>query len=278
MKSDIIRYLIVGCERSGTTAVDQAVTGHPEVSAVHDEIRADPLFVKGLSIFTCGHERPEEHTKGWRALFDAIAGINCDEKTRVIGMKCAISRLHKVKSIVENAKKIDANLRIIFVNRGDLAAQYGSLLRARQTGIWHSWNQGKSVSAQKINPDLSIFSQYASECLEIAKEFRSLKTCLPFKEVSYENDIEPNLLGCARDVFEFLGLSPCEPHWLNSKKVSPPPESFINNYAGMVAEVERLRQGGRSRPRSARARMQHVRHCLAVIRQTLRKPIPAKDF
>ena len=51
-KQKILRYILVGPARSGTTVTHLALKGHPNVSAVRDEVRIDPLFTQGMGAFT----------------------------------------------------------------------------------------------------------------------------------------------------------------------------------------------------------------------------------
>lgn len=255
MNTSLSRFLIVGCARSGTTVLDEAITGHPEVSSVGDEIRVEPLFSKGLSAFTYNHEPADETERGWRILFDAIAGINRADATRAIGFKIAIHRSQEASWVVQNAKRIDPDLRIIFVHRKDLVAQYGSLLRAAQSGVWHSWNKGDRDPLNTIDPDISAFGRYAAECVDIIKQLRSLKNDLPFVEVSYEEQIIPHLQGCISDLFDFIDVSPCQVNWMTSKKVAPAPEHYIKKYSELIEEAARIRNGESPLPWSFQMRL-----------------------
>src|SRR5262245_41961296 len=83
----MIRYVIIGCPRSGTTAVHLALKGHPQVSALNDEMQVSPFFDKGLAAFTFGHEPEEERQITHGLLFDAITSVMATPETRARGLK-----------------------------------------------------------------------------------------------------------------------------------------------------------------------------------------------
>lgn len=82
----MIRYIIVGTYRSGTTAVHSCLEGHPEASALSDEARIYPFFTRGISTFTFGDENEIEKSQGHIRLFDALAQISVNNNTKACGL------------------------------------------------------------------------------------------------------------------------------------------------------------------------------------------------
>ena len=131
-------YLIVGCPRSGTTVIHLLLKGHPNITALNDEIKVSPLFTKGISTFTFGNDLLEEKTLGFSLLFDAITSVSAKDHTRASGAKCVCHSPTQARVVVETLQKHMTNLKIILMVRNDLVAQYGSMLNASKGGINHS--------------------------------------------------------------------------------------------------------------------------------------------
>ncbi len=66
-------YIIIGPARSGTTVTHLILKGHPQVSALNDEIKVMQLFGKGISAYTFGNDSEYEITLGFRKAFKLLA-------------------------------------------------------------------------------------------------------------------------------------------------------------------------------------------------------------
>jgi hypothetical protein len=222
------RYIILGCARSGTTVTHQCLKGHPDVSALNDEVRIDYFFAKGLSSFTHGHNLLEENEKAHDTIFNAITSLCSDDRTTTLGMKTAISSLEDALILVKTIKSHLKDIYVIFTIRKDLVAQYGSLKLAVKSGKFHSWRERKKNIKGKIKLGKYRYIDYLFECLYIIEEIQKLKSTHRVLEFNYESDIQN---GNWSKLFDFLGLEQqMKIDWLTSKKVAPNPQNYICNY------------------------------------------------
>ena len=135
---DVTRYIVVGPARSGTTVTHLCLAGHPNVSALNDEVPVRPFFTEGISTFTHGNDLEEERNRGYLALFDAMCTLRRPGELKACGLKTAIPKHHDAVDFVKAVKAFLPELRIVLTVREDVVAQYGSLLLAKKTGQWHS--------------------------------------------------------------------------------------------------------------------------------------------
>ena len=243
MKSaEFSRYIIVGPARSGTTVTHLCLAGHPNVSALNDEVKVHPFFTEGISTFTHGNDRETEFKTGFMAIFDALCTLNNREELLACGLKTAIRNLKDAEDFVKSVQAYFPAVIIILTLRNDIVAQYGSLERARITGNWHSWVKSEGRLEGKIILDKDRLHAHAVEYLKTVRELQRLKETHEVFEVFYENDILPDNLQVYYRIFSFLKLPKIEITWLRSKKVAPKPEEFIANYAQHLASMRELRQ------------------------------------
>jgi LPS sulfotransferase NodH len=149
-----VRYIIVGAQRSGTTVVHMAAMGHPNVAALSDEVKINPLFAKGISSFTFGNDFTEEKEKGLSALFNTLTLLLSNDETIAHGCKIACANEKLADTLISALKTRLKDVKVILVVRKDLVAQYGSALSSARTGIFHSWNRGydlQKIKKIKIN-------------------------------------------------------------------------------------------------------------------------------
>lgn len=222
------RFLIIGTPRSGTTVTKMAMHGHPHIGMLNDEIKPAPFFTKGISTFTYGNDAPEEKEIGHLALFDTLTSLRASDEVIALGMKTAVAHFQDAIDIRKALVRHFPGLHLIHVIRTDLAAQYGSLLRAQSTGQWHSWREAKpnQVPFQGMI-DTQAFFSYSKKVFSIRHQLKQLKHTHPYFEFSYEEDV---VSGRFQKLFEFIGVKPVEPTWLKSRKVAPPPAEYITNY------------------------------------------------
>ena len=238
------KYVIIGPQRSGTTLVHFVLRGHPEVSALNDEVQINSLFKEGISLFTFGNDEEAEKQKGYKRAFDMLAGLSSDDKTKAMGIKCAVHSKEEAETFVESVYSNFPDIKIILIIRQDLLAQFGSLKRAQLTGKWHSWIKSKDNPGMQLKVDIAEYSWYFLRNMEIIQTLRSLKETHECIEVSYEEDIMQNPI-FHNKLYEFLDLQMVEPVWLNSQKVAPEPEEFISNYDAVKKMEPTLLETGR---------------------------------
>lgn len=238
-----IRYIIIGSARSGTTVMHLALMGHPNICALNDELKVAPFFTGGISTFTYGNDLDTEKQKGYSALFDALTMIRANSSTIAHGMKTVCNSKKLAETIVDVLQKHLQDVKVIVVFREDLVAQYASAESARKTGIMHSWYKGfgnRTVSLMKVNR--WRFIAYALSVLRMYGVLAKLKKTHDVLEVRYE-DMLKDAEQFYANLFSFLELRAMEPTWLTSKKVMPPPEDYIDNYAAMRKQLERIKSG-----------------------------------
>jgi len=227
---ELIRYIILGLARSGTTAVHFALKGHPNVSALNDEVNLS-FFTEGISSFTQRDDNQKEKNAGYHKLFDALAGVFQDESTMALGMKCVPNSVEAANELVDSLRQHFPELKVVLVNREDLVAQYGSYLRAKSTGEWHSWRKSGDIKDFTVKIRTSRFRAYVTKCKDIYQVLKSLDDSHQVLEFSYEQCFlqggEPDF----SQLFGFIGVPQIEAAWLGSEKVAPPPDLYIKNYA-----------------------------------------------
>ncbi len=235
------RSVLVGCPRSGSTLAHTAIMGHPNASVLSDEMPVYPFFYKGLSTFTCGSEFDEEKAGGHRALFDAMASICADEHSTMLGVKCNARSVEQAHAVVRCMREHLPHHKVILTIRNDLVAQYGSLLSARMTGSWHSWNPGAARLRRKRPPLIrAMFVRYCLNSLEVNRVLRQLHSSHEVHECIYEDVVADRNEQLLR-LFDFLELGRMQITWLKGEKVKPPPQKYIRNYEKLSKVLTRLR-------------------------------------
>jgi hypothetical protein len=230
------RYVIVGLPRSGTTLVHKAISGHPNASALNDELRVSPFWDRGLSTFTFGHETPEERRGGQVALFDAVTSIAASAETRALGVKCCVSSPKEAELVVTSAMRTIPGVKMIVVVRRDLVAQYASLLRARRSGAWHSWRHTDRPPVADVHIRPLLFDRYVTNALDTMARLQCAKAAYL---VVYE-ELVVNKADGFRGIFDFLALPDVPIDWELGDKVSPVPETYIDNYPEMSSRLASL--------------------------------------
>lgn len=240
------RYIIVGHQRSGTTITHLALKGHPNVSAVNDEVKISPLFTQGIATFTVSKDSYltlKEKEENFSAIFDAITRIEADENTMAAGLKIATTSPKDAASLVKCLQTYLQDLTVIWTIREDLIAQYGSSLRLSATGQSHSWRKNQIKNEFSVEIPREQFIKYAIKSLKTSEEIKKLETTHKVIKVFYEKDILPNTLEVYYNLFEVLGLPQLEIKWLNSQKIAPSPEKYIINYSELREISEEIKNG-----------------------------------
>jgi hypothetical protein len=230
------RYVIVGMPRSGTTLIHKAVAGHPDASALNDELCVSPFWDRGLSTFTFGHETPEERRTGHVALFDAVTSIAASAATRAFGVKCCVSSPEEAELVVTSATRTIPGVKMIVVLRHDLVAQYASLLRARRSGAWHSWRRADRPPVAQVHIRPLLFDRYATNALDTLARLQ----CAPAAHVVVFEELVASKADGFRAIFDFLDLPDVAIDWELGEKVSPAPEAYIDNYLEMSNRLASL--------------------------------------
>ena len=230
-----MRFLIIGIQRSGTTFVSRLLSGHPDCEMFSDELKITPLFSSGIKLFGYGSETKEDINRGYVNLFDAIT--RKERNVSFWGAKIALANPFLAKTLVSCLNEYFTDINIIRVNRVDSVARIGSLVRAKKSGVFHSWSQNAKSNIQ-INFKIpqGTFKRYYLRELEIESILDQL--IHPVIEVNYENDI--NNQNDKSKLLEKIGINKITPDWINTKKVAPNPEQYIKNYKKLAKYREKL--------------------------------------
>ncbi|MGC6489083.1 MAG: hypothetical protein ACON4Z_15655 [Planctomycetota bacterium] len=132
------------------------------------------------------------------------------------------------------------DVRVVLVTRRDLIASCGSLVRARRTGVWHSWSGSGAGRPLRISP--RALRRYADDARAAVTRLRALEQTHEVLEVSYEDDV---CTGRAhRRLFEFLELEPVDPTWVHLQKLNPDASRYIRNHAQLTRALAALPEVG----------------------------------
>jgi hypothetical protein len=197
-----------------------------------------PFWDRGLSTFTFGHETAEERDSGHLVLFDAVTAVAATANSRAFGVKCCVSSPTEADLLVSSIKRHLPGAMLIVVVRRDLVAQYGSLLRARRTGAWHSWRRPERPSDGPVHIRPRLFDRYVLNALDTLGVLRDAQ---PAYHVGYEDLVADEVAGF-RGIFQFLRLPDVPVDWCRGEKVSPPAATYIANYYELRGRLGSLRE------------------------------------
>ncbi len=230
------RFVIAGMQRSGTTVTQRIVQGHPEVAMAWAEIAIEPFFGAGYSAWTFGNEAYAEREAAMPRMFDAIAGMHADERTKARGFKVAVNNAREATQLAHALDEYLPDVRLVLTRREDVVAQFGSIVRARETGEWHSWSE-RGEAGPRVELDPEELDAYDRECREIDAILRTVGDATRLFEVCYERDIlggtDPGAL------FDFLGVARVDVSWRTTQKTAPDPADYIEDYSALRRRVAR---------------------------------------
>ncbi|MEM7217091.1 MAG: sulfotransferase [Pseudomonadota bacterium] len=234
------RYLIIGYQRSGTTALHLILGGHPAISTFTGELR-EPYFSKGLTAFNAGYLSDAEQAHGHRLLFDAITGAHADDGTQLQGAKTVCNSPKAAEVIMRALGEHLPGMKIIIIERRDLVAQYGSQQMTKASGVYHSW-QGKSEARQaSVKIDRRLFKRYVLVVERTYAALQKLRDTHPVLHLTHESFLADND-GIYREALEFLGVDYAAPEWFGSKKVLPHASSYVQDYEELTGLLEDTRE------------------------------------
>lgn len=232
--------MVVGMPRSGTTAVHNTLRGHPSVSALHKEVAVDPFLTQGVAIFTRKHPKTRPSIS---SLFDLMTSTQSVAEPEAQGMKLTTGSNERARAFAEGVRTHLPDVRIILLVRRDLVAQFGSLVKSQETGVW-----GRHVGESKVRsaPTLELnryeFAEYAIEAYQIRRILRSMQDSHQILEIGYEEVLLSGNLPTHDSLFNFVGVEPRRANWLTDRKLSPPPESYIENYQQLLSLHNRIKR------------------------------------
>jgi hypothetical protein len=233
--------MVVGMPRSGTTAVHNTLRGHPSVSALHKEVAVDPFLTQGVAIFTRKHPKTRPSIS---SLFDLMTSPQSVAEPEARGMKLTTGSDERAQAFVEAVRTHLPDVRIILLVRRDLVAQFGSLVKSRKTGVWgrHVGESKGQRTAPTLELDRYEFAEYAIEAHQIRRRLRGLKNTHDVLEINYEDVLLEGNLPTYDPLFKFVGIKSKQADWLTDRKLSPPPESYIENYGELTTTHNRIKR------------------------------------
>jgi hypothetical protein len=195
---------------------------------MEEEVAVQPFLTDGLATFT--FEGPDTQQPRVSALFDAMTSIQSVADPKARGMKLTTGTAELARSFVEGVQEYLPDVRIILVLRRDLVARFGSLVKARETGVWDGMDD---EPAPNLELDLYEFAEYVVESHEVRQNLRRLDKTHSVMELSYEEVILEGNLPTHEPLFEFVGVEPMQADWLWERKFPHPPSrtlKTIRNY------------------------------------------------
>jgi hypothetical protein len=214
---------------------------------VYKEVAVDPFLTKGMAVFTFEHPETNASVPN---LFDAMTTAQSGSDHDARGMKLTTATDTLAQFFVEGVQTHLPDVRIILLNRRDTVSQFGSLIKSQETGVWRRRaGDEKTESTPELELDRHDFAQYAIETYQIKKKLHGLKDTHDVLEISYEDILLEGELPTYEPVFNFVGVEPKRADWLEDRKLSPPPESYIKNYSDlskMHDQIERRLEKGQA--------------------------------
>ncbi len=249
--SSRVRFVTIGMARSGTTVIQQALQGHPNVRSSMDELKVAPFFTKGIAVFTVSGVNDFERDNGYGVLIDALSMIPCGLKgmhllgyggTEAVpkatalanGVKVAVGSQAEAEDLAKAFETHESlrDVAVVRIERRDLVAQFASLQRAMRSGRWHSFYHAQPTVSDPNAPfecSGNDFHFYCQEAIAIRAAFDRIGKCCKMVQISYEDEIAKDVSKASGRVFQFLGLPVVAPTWLGSEKVAPPLATFVTN-------------------------------------------------
>jgi hypothetical protein len=205
---------------------------------VYQEVAVDPFLTRGVAVFTFEHP---ETSASLPSLFDAMTTARSDTKHDAQGMKLTTATADLARLFVEGVRTHFPNVRIILLNRRDVVSQFGSLIKSQETGVWRRRARDENTEqAPTLKLDRHDFAQYAIQACQIKRKLRSLRDTHDTLEVSYEEILLGGELPTYDSLFKFVDVEPKHADWLEDRKLSPPPESYIENYSELTTLHDRI--------------------------------------
>ncbi len=250
------RFLILGLQRSGTTYAAAAVRGHPQASMLGPELKQE-FYGAGMQGFVSGEATFDEVQRAYPRIFDAMTSPNARDGVRSWGAKSAVATYTEAVLMCDCLDQFFPDVKVVLVTRDDAVASYGSLERAKSSGVWHSFAGGAQSGAIRLAP--RRFRDYLELRELVTHRFRTLAHGRPFLELRYEQDVTSG--EAPAKLFEFLGLDPVEPDWIRIAKLNPEARDYIKNHDKLLAVAASRSPLGEAEEarRAAAVRREHAR-------------------
>lgn len=225
------RLLIVGCSRSGTTALESALRKHSSVAMAPSELHVDNVFKDGVALFLTQGVNSRLRSDATSSAFDMAAGIEAKSHQVWKGGKVATNQSEQARLIVREVVGWERGLHVIHIEREDEIARLASMMFARFSNAWHVTRGDK----RKVHPQKKLWISKRSLCHSIVEShlvntsFRELQERVPYLRVSYEDFVQNNE-AIIDEAVQFLGLENEGRLTSSFSKNLPDPMSFVRRY------------------------------------------------
>ncbi len=226
-----IFYLIIGMARSGNTVTHLALASHPEISACIDEVRFDPFFNKGISVFTYGSETAAEKQNSHLSLFKMMASLSNKMNSKAFGVHTVV-KSRDAELLVKAIQNNYPSLKIILIKRLNMVAQLASVCRSNKNQIWSSF-EPVLFNLEPLAIAEAELIHHIKSVMVAMNAFESLKDTHEVSEWIYEDELEIQKPVFKR-LFDFLGVQDFDPSPFIPYKLNPPAENFVTNYKQLL--------------------------------------------
>lgn len=230
------RFLIVGMQRSGTTALLEAVGALEGVTTNYREA-APRLFYDGCGAYY--HSRTDlfgdkgadtgDKPPASLRLFDLICELGTvSESERIRCLKVATGQHQEAKSMVDGILCDFDDLRIIHVKRNDVIAACASFHFARKSRVFHVYNW-EDAPKPRFTLDREYLLNYMFNWFHINEELTRLADHRQTHTYIYERDILTGGFIQSNNLPRVLGLTGVRVRNLTLKKSLPDKSEMIEN-------------------------------------------------
>jgi hypothetical protein len=189
--SEIKRFLVLGYQRSGTTGVFRAIQNHPDTSVFPTELWSTGFFGENLKAWTAYSPSAEDIITRMPRLYEVLISQEGNPMAPVRGAKCNFDSFEGVNVAIDKIRTWMPNIHLIYLQRNDLVAQWGSHEWARQTGRMHPWEkQKRSTRSVKLNRG-DLKGAIADRILT-TRAIKELQIACPFLKIDFENELQSN--------------------------------------------------------------------------------------
>lgn len=193
-----VKFVVLCGPRSGSTYLCDCLNSHPDVYC-HSE-----LFHKGFE--GDHHELMHFHSPGQDKdpisyLYHIYEYTESIEEVKAVGFKMIFRQnVHAMQKILE-----DQRIRIVFLQRRDKLAQWGSFALANSTGKWvrrHRDADGTESGNARVRFCYFPFLFFLREQLRWERQLRKRRNgplCIWYEDITVQGGLDP--------VVDFLGVS-----------------------------------------------------------------------
>jgi len=237
----MLNFLIIGFQRTGTTAVLRALAAAPDVAVIPYEISLT-WFFGASSAFRTRQDVSSLQSKCSQAAIESAL----DTPSPIRGAKSALGSVEELSETIAQIREWCPGIRIIATVRKDLIAQAASRMWAGMTGQWQSWespvkddrlNAGDPNSIEISPSYLRYLKIQQIRYMELLREFPQNHVYVLDFDRFFSVDSREEL----ENIFRFVGSegSDVEIDW---GKNSPPYATFVKNLSELKPIQSRLDQ------------------------------------